>query len=106
MLFIRQLCILSEHLAAIKEPKAKKVIRQGYHGDIVTDRNLQLDHYPRQVDKLFVLSNREREQVHELIKQAGIHPADYYQQNARVINVEEGEYIPAVVAAILQLEHV
>jgi len=53
-----------------------------------------------------VLSNREREQVHELIKQAGIHPADYYQQNARVINVEEGEYIPAVVAAILQLEHV
>lgn len=50
-------------------------------------------------------SNREREQVHELIKQARIHPANHYQQDAVVIHVEEGEYIPTVVAAFLQLEH-
>ena len=50
MLFIRQLCILSEHLVVRKEPKAKKVIRQGHHGDIVADRNLQFDHHSGQVD--------------------------------------------------------
>ena len=53
-----------------------------------------------------MLSNREREQVRELIKQAGVHPANHHQQDAVIVHVKEGEYIPAVVAAFLQLEHV
>jgi hypothetical protein len=52
-----ELRLLPEYLVAIKEPKAQERIRQGDHGNSITNINLQQHHHPRQANQLPVLGS-------------------------------------------------
>lgn len=53
-----------------------------------------------------MLSHRKLESFHELIEQALIHPANYYQQIIVIVHAEKGKYIPTFIAIVLQLQHI
>jgi len=106
VLDLRELRILPEYSAALKEPEEAQAVRQGNRAHTVTDPAVQHDHNPGQADRLFRRSDTAVKALPDLRLQKAVHPRNHHQQDPGGVLQQAGVHLPTAAAALLQLKYV